>query len=454
MEEIAVSIIIPVYNAEKFLRKGLDSCVNQTLQNIEIICVNDVSTDNSSAVIKEYVNKYPEKVIELELAEKRGQGGARNQGILHARGEYLCFMDSDDYLDIHLCEDVYAEAKIQDADMVFYDFIRVDGGQEYPVELIGQEEIDLWYAHCGWAVWMQLIKRDIILRNQLFSPENMRADDDAIVPLWKYYAKRRIKMHKPYYYYVYRNNSLSNEIKLSSIMAPIIGVIPYRYQIMLEKGLLDKYMAESDLMIARDIYRTLTRLLKSYSCLTVEDLLYMRQKLNILDERDLDESLIRYNMQHAEVNMVKDFLYNTQHFIEKYGDCSYFKSMRIEQGLDRGIECEIRNILTVLQKRYGANIVIWGAGEKGISVISTLMRMGYDFQIFDNAKQGQEIWENANTYIHSFQEFENQKIDIVLVTSDFYYKAIQNQIHEKYPRIEVVNFMRTIRNLVNKEKEK
>ena len=71
MEGIAVSIIIPIYNAEKFLRKGLDSCVNQTLQNIEIICVNDASTDDSSAVIAEYVNRYPEKRIvgrgELEI---------------------------------------------------------------------------------------------------------------------------------------------------------------------------------------------------------------------------------------------------------------------------------------------------------------------------------------------------------------------------------------------------
>lgn len=452
MEGIAVSIIIPIYNAEKFIRKGLDSCVNQTLQNIEIICVNDVSTDNSSEIIREYVDRYPQKVIQLELEKKSGQGGARNQGILHARGEYLCFMDSDDYLDIHLCEDVYSEAKMQDADMVFYDFIRVDGEQEYPVELIGQEEIDLWYAHSGWAVWMQMTKRDIILRNGLFSPENTRADDDAIVPLWKYYAKKRIKMHKPYYYYVYRYNSLSYEINLSSVMAPIIGVIPYRYQIMQKKGLLDKYVAESDLMIARDIFGTLARLLKS-STLTLDNILYMRRKLDFLDEHILDESMIKYNMQQAEVNMVKDFLFDTQHFMEKYADCSSFKSMRIEQGLDRGIEREIRDILTVLQKRYGDNIVIWGAGEKGISVISTLMRMGYDFQIFDNAKQGQEIWENANTYIHSFQEFENQKIDIVLVTSDFYYKAIQNQIHEKYPLIEVANFIRIVRNLANQEKK-
>ena len=232
MNNISVSIIIPVYNAERFLRRGLESCVNQTMQNIEVICINDASQDNSAFIIEEYAKKYPNKIVHLDCIENRGQGGARNQGILHAKGEYLCFMDSDDYLDIHLCEDVYKAAKRQDADMVFYDFIRVEGKQEYPVELIGREEIDFWYAHLGWAVWMQMIKRDIILKNGLLMPKNMYAEDDAIVPLWKYYAKKRIKMHKPYYYYVYRPNSLSGEIKLSSLLALINEVIPYRYQIM------------------------------------------------------------------------------------------------------------------------------------------------------------------------------------------------------------------------------
>ena len=110
-DNIAVSIIVPIYNAEHFLKKGLDSCVNQTMQNIEIICVNDVSQDSSALIIEEYVKNILIKLSIWTVQKKRGQGGARNQGILHARGEYLCFMDSDDYLDLNLCEEVYAEPK-------------------------------------------------------------------------------------------------------------------------------------------------------------------------------------------------------------------------------------------------------------------------------------------------------------------------------------------------------
>ena len=90
-------------------------------------------------------------------------------------------------------------------------------------------------------------------------------------------------------------------------MAPIIGVIPYRFQVMQEKGLLKNFQAESDLMIAKDIYRTLVRMLK-LGVLTSDIILYMRQKLEFLDGHILDESILKYNLQQTELNIVKDFL--------------------------------------------------------------------------------------------------------------------------------------------------
>ena len=245
MSNIAVSIIIPVYNAEGFLRKGLDSCVNQTMQNIEVICVNDASEDNSALIIEEYAEKYPDKVIHLDCTENSGQGGSRNKGILHARGEYLCFMDSDDYLDVNLCEDVYKKAKAEDADIVFYDYIRVDGERKYQVEWIGEEELETWYNQNWCAAWLQMIRREVILDHKLFFPEKIRAADDAIVPVWRYYAKSRCKMQKPYYYYVNRQDSLVNETKLNSVITPLIYVIPYRYNVMKKNGIIDANRAES-----------------------------------------------------------------------------------------------------------------------------------------------------------------------------------------------------------------
>lgn len=443
--DIAVSIIIPVYNAGNFLKKGLDSCVNQTLPNIEIICVNDASTDDSSKVIQEYVNKYPGKVILLNLTQNSGDGGARNQGILNARGEYLCFMDSDDYLDIHLCEDIYSEAKKQDADMVFYDFIRIEGGQAYQSELIGQEEIDCWHQLIGRAVWLQMIKREIILKYKLLMPENILNPDEAITPLWKYYAKKRCKVQRPYYYYVNRMGSLMNETDLRSVISPITDVVPCRYQIMQERGLLKQYTAESDFMIAKDISGAFIRLWKLNYPLTMDEVLTIRRSLAFLDGHILDESLMDWNLSCAEKNIVKDFLYCPEKFAEKHPDYTSFVKMQIEKGMDKNTEAGIKHILSTLQQKFGGSMAVWGVGDVGIPLISTLLRMGYDFQVYDNSKHGQEIWNGANKYIHALEDLEKDKIDIVLVASTIYYKAIENQIHEKYANIAVVDFIRMVR---------
>ena len=93
--EITFSVIIPVYNTEKYLGKCLDSLLNQSYSNFEALIVNDGSTDASEEVIKQYLN---DSRITLISQENKGLGGARNTGILAAKGEYLVFLDSDDYL--------------------------------------------------------------------------------------------------------------------------------------------------------------------------------------------------------------------------------------------------------------------------------------------------------------------------------------------------------------------
>ena len=99
---VKVSIIVPVYNVEKYLSKCLESLINQTLKDIEIICVNDGSTDNSLSILKEYANK--DSRIKIIDKQNEGVSVARNTGIEVATGEYLIFVDSDDYLVENACE--------------------------------------------------------------------------------------------------------------------------------------------------------------------------------------------------------------------------------------------------------------------------------------------------------------------------------------------------------------
>ncbi|WJE46143.1 glycosyltransferase [Peribacillus frigoritolerans] len=113
-----ISIIVPVYNTEKYLKKCLDSLINQTFEDIEIITINDGSTDNSIKILKEYEEK-DDRIIVLDL-ENQGPSGARNSGLQFAKGEFVMFVDSDDWMDLTTCKKVYDEAKLKQADTVLF----------------------------------------------------------------------------------------------------------------------------------------------------------------------------------------------------------------------------------------------------------------------------------------------------------------------------------------------
>jgi len=110
-----VSVIIPVYNVEKYLKKCLDSVVHQTLSDIEIICVNDGSTDGSLSILQEYA-KQDERIIVI-TQENKGGGAARNTGLGVAQGEFLYFLDSDDYVELTILEKMYNQSVQQNADI-------------------------------------------------------------------------------------------------------------------------------------------------------------------------------------------------------------------------------------------------------------------------------------------------------------------------------------------------
>src|SRR5699024_8084583 len=114
-----VSIIVPVYNVEKYLKQALESAVNQTLNDIEIICIDDCSTDNSLNILKEYQLK-DNRIKIIEQKENKGQGVARNLGLNIAEGEYIMFLDPDDWLELNACEIAYNQISKNKNDIVFF----------------------------------------------------------------------------------------------------------------------------------------------------------------------------------------------------------------------------------------------------------------------------------------------------------------------------------------------
>lgn len=122
---IKLSIVAAVYNLEKYLPRCLDALVNQTLKEIEILCVNDGSTDSAPQIIEEYQKKYPE-IIKVFHKENGGEFTTRNYGLERAKGEYVTFVDTDDYVEPDWAEKLYNAAKKNDADLAVCGFERID----------------------------------------------------------------------------------------------------------------------------------------------------------------------------------------------------------------------------------------------------------------------------------------------------------------------------------------
>ena len=121
MKDIKVSVVMPVYNVQEYLSQCLDSIINQTYKNIEVICINDGSTDNSIYVLKEYA-KLDDR-IKIFSQENQGQGISRNKGIKYAKGEYILFVDPDDWIEITAIEKIIMAFKKTNAKVLQFDFL-------------------------------------------------------------------------------------------------------------------------------------------------------------------------------------------------------------------------------------------------------------------------------------------------------------------------------------------
>ena len=135
-----VSVIIPVYNVEKYLSECLDSVVNQTLKDIEIICVNDGSPDGSAEILEEYAQK--DNRIKVITQENRGVSEARNSGLKIASGEYIAFLDSDDYIDLKFFEQLYKRGIESNSDVVVCENIYRFSGNKQKLFLKVDKEVE------------------------------------------------------------------------------------------------------------------------------------------------------------------------------------------------------------------------------------------------------------------------------------------------------------------------
>ncbi len=218
-----VSVILPVYNTEKYLKDCLDTIVNQTLKEIEIICVDDGSTDNSLNILKEYASK--DKRITLITQENLFAGVARNVGINLAKGEYLSFLDSDDFFELDMLEGMYNQGLKNNVDIVICKFtkynelskkfqkpegINCNFKKENPI-FSPNEKTDNLFNIAFTVAWNKIFKRNLILDNKIFFQSLITRNDTYFSCVAMVHANNIQLLDKSYYYYRYnRQNSLVN----------------------------------------------------------------------------------------------------------------------------------------------------------------------------------------------------------------------------------------------------
>ena len=207
-----LSIIVPVYNSEKYLSKCLDSLISQTFNNTEIICINDGSKDDSLNILKEYAAK--DSRVRVIDQPNKGVSVTRNKGILAARGKYITFVDSDDWLDEYayeLCMDIVLKEKPE----VFFFGYRTDASYKAPsyidessVRFHGRGDIVDAYNETNPTVWDKIFDRKFILRNDLSFKEDMSYAEDHVFNLMAFAkADKIIGVPNKFYYYREDNQS-------------------------------------------------------------------------------------------------------------------------------------------------------------------------------------------------------------------------------------------------------
>lgn len=233
----AVSVIVPVYNVQKYLEECILSLVEQTLTDMELIFIDDGSTDASPEILEKYRAKYPER-IRIITQKNGGQGKARNVGIRAARGEYVGFLDADDYADRRMYAAMYTRAGAENLDLVECDF--------HYLEESGKEKRVYQTA----APWNKLIRRKLLLDNGIMFPEGYIYEDTAFYLKLLPYVETQAKMLGVYIYHRDRGDSTMNSNKAKRVgnIFPVLQDVLDFYR---ERKLMEKHGTELEYFCTR-----------------------------------------------------------------------------------------------------------------------------------------------------------------------------------------------------------
>lgn len=257
-----ISVVVPVYNVENYVKECLDSILGQSYGNLQIIIVNDGSTDQSGKICEDYIKN--DLRVEYIYQENRGLSAARNTGISRAKGKYICFVDSDDYIDFRYIECLYRGLKSCNADLCMCEYIR-DGNFEHTSLSELQYDIhngkemmrkyfsfDILFMN---VAWNKLYKKEVFLEEKF--PEGMLYEDFVLNAHVMYKCEKIAVCHQKLYHYRRTDNSITIS-KFTEKKLDVLKQIENRmlfFEEIGEKEIYNRFLQEYEVMNLKYYYR-------------------------------------------------------------------------------------------------------------------------------------------------------------------------------------------------------
>lgn len=434
--EIAVSVIVPVYNLEKYIGDCIDSVLNQSLKNVELILVDDCSTDHTKEVIKEYIEcETSIDIILLENDKNEDAGYSRNKGLDIARGEYLLFLDGDDMLEHNALERLYNVCKETKADIVNYNYYFFDNNTHKKVEYNSPVDVliemmkvfelsdfrDCIFQFFREVAWDKIFRRAFIQENGIRFQCQANANDQFFVYAALLKAERIIKISDYLLNYrINRENQLSTNGNISRNPRCIFRATKATLDYMEKCGLYDLYQ-------------------KSFLAYAVERLIFSLKKV---DSTEAEKLITFYKQEGFEVLKMTGCGmagFGIPYFYAMYNWLIHIKSAKeVEKTQNWKLwndESKCEQLFYELM--HEKKIVLWGAGKNGKKFLEKACRYKMDIKCvvdMDESKIGQIV------YGHEIKCYGDVKDgDLIIVLNPNHILAVRHVMVQQKKKVKILD---------------
>lgn len=451
VNQICISVIVPIYNVERYLEACINSIISQTYKNYEVILVNDGSTDDSRYIANKYVGEWENFILVDQ--ENRGLSGARNTGLKYAKGKYVYFCDSDDILENTLFEKCYRECIDNDLDVVFFDFCKIYEDKnskdneihnfvEKRESLTGKQFFKMEIIKCGLypTIWRQFYKKKFLEDNKYQFIEGLIYEDLEFTPKILMKAERVKCIDNKLYYWRKRNDSITGSVVSLENIKSLEYIIKKNFELIKQN-----ITGDSDLIYA---FKKFINIIGTCVISKIDNNKDDDKKNNMIAD------IILFFLEEY-INIFKDsFIYSDYANIGKYinkfneiccnkialdnilNNCPEIKhgSNRVEDSINYLIQKNRTELLSKLPfQKVNFNIGIYGIGKHSYLLIKNYEKYIGDIKaniIYVDTYKGSGKDVFMEKQVINVKDINKYKLDAIIISSNLYEETMYNTLQE------------------------